>query len=214
MQGFVLYCLCDVVYDGRAYSTLERGNYLIIYKPDGSLLIHGSSKSTPRNYQSVGSRVDLHLERNSDFGQHGTLVSRNNNEIITINIHNVIFIECLREWSDHDIIISKTEKELSDKLVINWSRYIKGDFVNIIREFKTPLGPVDVVGIEANNTHHVVEVKRRRASISGCTQLKRYVDSLSEQVPVLGYLASPSISATAAKYLEKLNFTWIEIGFD
>ena len=82
MQGFVLYCLCDVVYDGRAYSTLERGNYLIIYKPDGSLLIHGSSKSTPRNYQSVGSKVDLQLERESEFGQHGTLVSQNNNETI------------------------------------------------------------------------------------------------------------------------------------
>jgi len=209
-KGFVLYCLCDVIYDGRAYSTLERGNYLIIYKPDGSLLIHGSSKSTPRNYQSVGSKVDLHFKN----GGGGVLVSNNNNETITINIHHVIFIEHLHKWSDNDIIISKTEKELSEKLITNWSKYIKGDFVSITREFKTSLGPVDIVGIEANNTHHVVEVKRRKASISGCTQLKRYIDSLSEHVPVLGYLASPSISATAFEYLKKLNFTWIEIGFD
>jgi len=156
MQGFVLYCSCDVIYDGRAYSTLERGNYLIIYKPDGSLLIHGSSKSTPRNYQSVGSKVDLQLERESEFGQHGTLISHNNNETITITIHHVIFIEYLSDWSDSEIVISKTEKELVDKLVANWSSHIKGKFTTIIRELKTPLGPVDVVGIEANCTHHIV----------------------------------------------------------
>lgn len=54
-KPFALYAECSIIYDGRAYSTLANGRYLIIYKQDGSLLIHGGDLCKPRNYQGPGS---------------------------------------------------------------------------------------------------------------------------------------------------------------
>jgi RecB family endonuclease NucS len=58
-MNFVIYAECDIIYNGRGYSTLERGNYLIIYKDDASLSIHGSTKVLPRNYQSEGTKLTV-----------------------------------------------------------------------------------------------------------------------------------------------------------
>lgn len=56
--AFILFANCDVLYDGRAQSTLETGNYLIIRKADGSIQIQAANKTTPRNYQSSGAVIE------------------------------------------------------------------------------------------------------------------------------------------------------------
>lgn len=202
---FILYAECSIIYDGRAYSTLELGNYLLLYKSDGSFLVHGADLCKPRNYQQAGSILNV------DGNQ---IISNNKKEKIIIDINNIISYTPLHDWSYSKIEITKTEKELVNKLINNWHDYFDDDFYIIQQEFKTEHGPIDLVGITEDEKYYVIEVKRKKATISNITQLKRYVDILSKKNKVFGYLASPEISDNALKFLKDSGFNWIEVGFD
>lgn len=202
-RPFSLFARCEVVYDGRAYSTLEVGNYLIIHKDDGSLQIHNSRKITPSNYQ--GSK--------SSLKQRGhLLISKSKKETITIIIHQIISLTYLKYWSDAEIIITRTEQDLVDKLFYDWP--IEGEFMHIFQEYQTELGNIDLLGVTFDMVFHVIEVKRVKASISHVTQLNRYVEILAEHYDTEGYLASPEIGERAMTYLEKCGYNWIQVGFD
>lgn len=202
-KPFILYATAEVVYDGRAYSILERGNYLIIYKDDGSIQIHGGNKIQPRNYQ--GAKSTIKLDGN-------ILTSSNKKETIIINIYKIINISYLDNWSCNEINIRKTEKELANKIFINWCDYIDGDFEIIEREYKTDVGDIDLIGWAADLTIHVVEVKRKKASLSDCTQLLRYIEAIGGNS--IGYLASPEIGENALRYLNKHDLKWLYVDFD
>lgn len=205
-KPFILYANCSIVYDGRAYSTLAGGHYLIIYKSDGSLLIHGKNLCKPLNYQPAGSKLTL---------EGNIITSINKKEKIVINITEIINIQSIDNWSDTKIEIKRTEKELVDKLFNNWDEYIDGEFAELIREYHTEHGPIDLLGIASNGVYHAVEVKRKKASISNGTQLKKYVDAIVDQGhSVIGYLASPEINDNVINYLNRHGFKWIKVEFD
>jgi RecB family endonuclease NucS len=202
---FILYAKAEVFYEGRASSKLEIGNYLVIHKADGALLIQAATKTTPRNYQSPGAILTL---------DENTLVSKRKKETIKIIIHQLYNISYLQDWSTADIVITKTEKELVKKLIDNWSDYIPGDFVTIQQEFPTLLGPVDLVGVDTDKKHHVVEVKRKNISVPHVSQLDRYVSAVRDiGEEAVGYIAAPHIGKNALAYCEKQGFQYIMIDF-
>lgn len=198
-----MYAYCEVQYAGRAVSYLKPGNYLITHKSDGSLLIHNGENITPCNYQGPGSKLRLESD---------TLISQRKKEIIKIKILNLIHFSPLSEWSNNKIEIQKTELELVKKFVANWDTYITSPVATIETEYKTPVGSIDIIGIEIKGCKHVVEVKRKTATIKDCTQLKRYVDYFG--IGTAGYLASPNISQNARTYLGGCGFSWICIDFE
>lgn len=200
--SFILYCDCNVKYDGRASSILDYGNYLIIYKADGSLQIHASNKISPRNYQGAKSLLSI------DDNQ---ITSINKLEKIIILLRNVYFVFQLRDWSNNEITITKTEKDLVDKLCLNWNEYMNIACDNIVREYKTDHGPVDIVGLDRKNIKHVIEVKRRKATIKDVTQLRKYLECIDDSI---GYLAAPSISTKAKSYLYQHECNYINIDFE
>lgn len=199
---FVLYADCVVTYSGRAESTLDRGLYLIIHKSDGTLLIHSSTKNPPRNYQGPGAKLEYHADK---------LISKRKSEIIKITLYNIISYMPLSNWSDTSVSISKTEKDLVQKLFNNWFDYFDVDLEIIYTEYESGLGPIDLLGIDSNNVYHVVEAKRTTAVLSHCSQLQRYLESLHGLHITMGYIASPKISKNALKYLEKHGYKWLEI---
>ena len=202
---FLLFAQAEVFYEGRATSTLEVGNYLIIHKTDGALLIEAATKTTPRNYQGPGAIL-------SQCGH--ILISKRKNETITIVIHKLHNIKYLTNWSSAEIIITRTEKDLVNKLIANWSDYISGDFVLIQTEFPTLLGPVDIVGVDTEGTHHVVEVKRKNISVPHVGQLSRYVSAIYDTGErVIGYIAAPNIGKRALAYCGSSGFNYIKIDF-
>ena len=52
MSSFFLHANIEVIYDGRASSTLERGDYVVIKKPDNSIQILARDQIQPRNYMT------------------------------------------------------------------------------------------------------------------------------------------------------------------
>lgn len=203
-KPFSLYANCEVIYDGRAYSILESGNYLIIYKDDGSIQIHGANKIQPRNYQ--GAKSALEVDNNH-------IISRNKKETITININEIIDLTYLDDWSMSEVNICKTEQELVHKLFTNWDNYIDGEFQVIQKEFPTKYGPIDIAGYDSDGILHMVECKRGKVTIANCTQLLRYIEAMGHD-NVVGYIAAPTIGDNAKKYLEEHGCRWISIDFD
>lgn len=199
---FILYAKCSVEYDGRAYSTLDVGNYLIVHKQDGSFLIHGADLSTPRNYQGPKS----YLEYDGD-----KLICKSKKELIVVNIHSIINYIKLSDWSTAKIEISRTEKELVDKLCNNWSEYFQKEASDIFREYKTDNGPIDIVGIVGDD-YYIVEVKRKKGTINNCVQLKKYAEAIDGNT--IEFLASPAITDNAMKYLSNNGMYWIRVDFD
>lgn len=129
------------------------------------------------------------------------LTSINKKEKIIISISEIINYTPFEDWSSAKIEISRTEKELVHKLFYNWHEYFDGDFYSIKKEYNTEHGPIDLLGITEDGVYHVIEVKRKKGTISGGTQLKRYVDVLRDQgLKVHGYLACPEIGDNALKY--------------
>ncbi len=204
-SAFVLYCNCEVYYSGRALSSLSPGNYLIIHKPDGTLLIHGSEKNPPRNYQGPGAKLEFINNK---------LISRRKSETIEIIIHDIISYVPLIKWSNNLVEITKTEKDLVRKLLDNWFDYFNVELEIIYIEYQSNLGPIDFLGIDNKNVYHIVEAKRGTAVLSHCSQLNRYIESFQEKnADIVGYIASPKISANAMVYLEKHGCRWIQIDF-
>lgn len=204
--AFALYCQADVLYDGRAQSVLQSGNYLIIMKRDRSLLIHGGSLLKPCNY--LGDGTTISREGNK-------LICKRKGELITIVIQQTIWCMPLENWTQTMPVISKTEKDLARKLVTNWNQYFHGNFQVVLTEVPTDVGPIDAMGVSDNNCKHVVEIKRGKATLKDCSQLRRYVEHVREgdDNEVFGYIASPRIGVNAHKYLAKHGLRWLHIDF-
>lgn len=206
-KSFALYADCHVVYEGRAFSKLARGRYLIIYKTDRSLLIHNNRKSPPVNYQNSGSILTI---------DDNVITSIRKKETIRIFVHEVLKYNELEEWSDATAAVSCTEKDLVNQIYNDHKKYLPIEDLELHKEYPTDHGPVDLVGIDKDNTYYIIEVKRVKGALSHCSQLKRYVDSVKAQKDVVinGYLACPQIGKNALTYLTSLGFTWIEINHD
>lgn len=199
-----MFATCSVEYRGRAESTLQTGNYLIIYKGDKSLAIHGSTDIIPRNYHGYDTLCQV---------DNNILLFKRKSETIKIIIDNIIFQRDLDGWSDYKIKLVRTEDDLRNKLIANIHNYIP-NVVEVFKEFATDYGPIDVLCIDSNGVYHVLEVKRKSAGIAACGQLRRYVDILSESRQVMGYLAAPVINRNAIRFCDKNGFMCILIDFD
>lgn len=201
-QPFCLYALCEINYDGRACSTLKQGNYLILYKNDGSLLVHGGDKTIPKNYQSAGAKLTI---------EGSTLISKRNKEIIRIKVDSVIFYKQLELWAEHSINIIRTESDLVNKLCNNIVDYLNFVPVQVLREYSTDLGKVDICAVDDCNRRHLIEVKRVKATKNHCNQLRKYIDCVEGSI---GYLAAPDISDKTLGYMKEKGYNWIKVEFD
>lgn len=179
----------SINYDGRAYSTLENGYYIITKKIDGSLMIHGSKLTTPLNYQPPGGKIQIIDNK---------LVAKRKNETITIIIINIILYYNIIDWSDNKIVLSRTEAEAID-IVLNILK-TNINIKQIYREFPTVYGPIDIVIIDVNNIHHVIEVKRKTLYFNHYIQLTKYLTYFkNNNLKYIGYLAGTAISPKLQK---------------
>ena len=200
---FLIYAEASVEYDGRAYSTLDVGNYLVIYKKDGSLLIHGCDLSKPLNYQGPKSKLEY---------KDNILISRNKKETISIRIQKIHNYVELNDWSSNKIQISKTEQELVEKLCDDIRGYLGiSGYVEIYTEYRTDNGPIDVL-VKNDGKIHIIEAKRKKATKNNCVQLKKYQETFGEDT--IGYIAAPDIGDNALEYLEANGGKYIRVDFD
>ena len=211
MSSFFLHANIEVIYDGRASSTLERGDYVVIKKPDNSIQILARDQIQPRNYMT---KIYLDVDENQ-------IIVKSKSEIIEITVHQIHQLHPIYPWSSHKIKLIKTEAELRDKIADNPKYYLNIDPLQYImeKEFQINVGAIDLIFFpRIGNIIHVIEVKRKAINISAAYQLKRYIDFLRKSYPVdqntiIGYLAAPTISNKAINHCKEHQITYIKVNF-
>lgn len=204
-----LFARCRVHYDGRAKSELGPGDRIIIIKPDGSFLIHQKNKREPVNWQPPGSMVSFFIE---DGAVRLRSVRRKPREVLEVELIETYLISYFQAEDYEELALTGSEAEMADLIFENpW--LIEEGFRPLFKEKPIKHGIVDILGRDRDGNLVVLELKRRRADLHAVSQLKRYVDTLSEEHgSVRGILVAPSLTSGARKLLqaEGLEFRKVE----
>lgn len=188
-------------YEGRAKSQLEElMPRLIISKPDGTFMVHESSKREPRIWNPPPSSLYASIEQ-------GILTIRsvraNPREVVIVEVPIIRFISALRLGTTVNYRVFGREEDVVNAIVNN-PNIIEEGLQVVAKEYHTLVGDIDILARDSRGNLVVIECKRSQAGPEAVHQLKRYVEHLSqrENGTVRGILAAPSISSAAYHYLK------------
>ncbi|HHQ45496.1 MAG TPA: DUF91 domain-containing protein [Candidatus Altiarchaeales archaeon] len=198
----VLAAKCSIEYWGRSRSVIGAGDRLIIYKPDSTLLIHSPEGFKPTNWMS--SPTDTIAEAGEGFFTLHSQRTKSPYEEMKIRVEHVHDYKCYCGMRDGGKLeLTHTERDMQDYLAENM-HLISKDFRLKAREYRTPLGFIDLYG-KLNGKYCAVELKVERAGLPAALQIKRYKEWLEEHVKAdaEAILVATSITPNAKKLLEK-----------
>jgi len=205
----IITACCRVYYEGRAKSTLEYGDRVVIIRPDGSFLVHKCEKRNPVNWQPPGCSIrykvkdDLFLIRS---------IRKTPKEILDVEISktHVIMYFIAQDYEKLDLIGS--EEDMANFIFYENPEVIEEGFKPIAKEKFISNGVIDILGRDKNGNMVVLELKRGRATLDAVSQLKRYIDSLKEHNGNLrGIIVAPSMTNSAMKLLKKYKLEFKEL---
>lgn len=193
---------CSVKYEGRASSTLEPGDRVVLIKSDGSVQVHRPFELSPVNWQPPGSILRVRM-------QEGTLnlraYSQRGGESLEVIFSNLILLAMLDLKDAGAFFLHASEEEMRNAILLQPSILEEG-FKPLAVERPVEQGFIDILGLDGRGTLTVVEVKRRDVGRDAILQLKRYVDSLKMETgkEVRGIIAAPGLAKGAQGMLVAL----------
>ena len=203
---------CRVDYKGRARSTLELGDRIVMIKEDGATLIHRPTGYKPVNWQSsnnyfrtnlIGESLVLHV------------IHRIHPESLKIVFYQVDIIMTMKMMDIGRFDLHVSEKEIQIAIQSHPDLLEKG-FTPIAFEKKVEPGFLDLYGRDSSNRLVVVEIKRVRGGQSAVLQLARYVLDMRKTInpDIRGILVAPTISRGVQKLLATLNLEYKKINLE
>jgi RecB family endonuclease NucS len=211
-ESIVFFCSCEITYSGRAEASLKKGDRILMIKNDRTVVVHQPEGSAAINYMRTGSAVEIKW-----LDDHLLLKVRSpdNKEFLEVEIFKIYGMINYKLEDGIKQELAGNERDMSDMLK-DHPEMISPDFKPLSREEHTKFGFIDVFGHDKKGNLMVVECKRYTASLQCVTQLRRYVEKISELKgikieQVKGIMASPSISPNALEMLKKWGFGWKQI---
>ena len=190
---------CIVNYAGRASSTLELGERILIIKADGSLLVHRPVGYEPVNWQPAGSIFSV---KASETKLEVHAVRHNPRENVKITFSSLLLVSALNLEDSGEFLLYASEKDMHQAILLKPSLLEEG-FKPISYEKKVEPGFVDVYGVDKDGKLVVVEVKRKTAGKEAVLQLARYIDAIKEKAnrELRGVLVAPSLGKDVQRLL-------------
>jgi RecB family endonuclease NucS len=190
---------CRVHYVGRASSTLEEGERILIIKSDGSLLVHRPVGYEPINWQPAGSIFHVKAGE-SNLEVHA--VRQKPRENVKITFSNVLMVSALSLEDSGEFLLYATEEDMHRAILLKPELFEEG-FKPISWEKKVEPGFVDVYGEDSQGRLVVVEVKRKTAGKEAVLQLARYIEAIKEKAnrELRGVLVAPSLGKDVQRML-------------
>lgn len=199
----------EIVYHGRAASTADAGDYLMLLKADGSLQVHAPQGLKPRNWQP---RVD-DLTLDLDDGQAVLMARRETpREVVRIVFLETAVALALVPRNDGSLTLHGSEAQMRRALARNPGLIERGLHV-LDEELPTGVGGVDLFARDERGRLVVVELKRGKATHEAVHQLERYVSRVREETgaQVRGILAAPEITVPARSRLAERALEYREV---
>jgi endonuclease len=193
---------CHVHYSGRARSTLEPGERLLIIKEDGSLLVHRPTGYEPVNWQPAGSV--FHVKANErELEIHG--VRQKPRENVRVNFETVLMVSTLNLSDSGDFLLHATEDDMH-RAILAKPELLEEGFKPISWEKKVEPGFVDIYGEDKDGKLVIVEVKRKTATKEAALQLAKYIDPIKTKVnrELRGILVAPGLGKDVQRLLATL----------
>jgi RecB family endonuclease NucS len=193
---------CSVRYTGRAKSTLEPGERILIVKEDGSLLVHRPVGYEPVNWQPSGSV--FHVQAKADAVEVHA-VRQKPRENVRVTFTNVFMVSALSLVDSGEFSLYASERDMHRAILLKPSLLEEG-FKPISYEKKVEPGFVDVYGVDKNGKLVVVEVKRKTAGKEAVLQLAKYIDAIKVKADreLRGVLVAPSLGKDVQRLLVTL----------
>ena len=193
---------CKVLYTGRAKSTLELGERILMIKEDGSLLVHRPVGYEPVNWQPSGSifHVQTHDDTLEVFA-----VKQKPREKVIVTFDSVYMVSALSLADSGEFMLHASERDMHKAILLKPSLLEKG-FTPISYEKKVEPGFIDVYGEDKEGKLVVVEVKRKTAGKEAALQLAKYIDAIKEKATreLRGILAAPRLGKGVQSLLATL----------
>jgi RecB family endonuclease NucS len=197
---------CHVHYVGRARSTLEPGERLLIIKSDGSLLVHRPVGYEPVNWQPAGSIFHVEI-KNEGLEVHG--IRQKPRENVRVTFDSIYLVSSLSLSDSGDFLLYASEDDMHRAILLK-PELLEEGFKPISWEKKVEPGFVDIYGEDKNGKLVIVEVKRKTASKGAALQLAKYVEPIKAKVnrEVRAVLAAPSLAKDVQRLLMTLGLEY------
>lgn len=193
---------CHVKYVGRATSTLELGERILIIKSDGSLLVHRPVGYEPVNWQPAGSVFHVQV-KDEKLDVHG--IRQKPRESVLVTFENVYLASSLNLSDSGDFLLHASEDDMHRAILLK-PELLEEGFKPISWEKKVEPGFVDIYGEDKNGKLVIVEVKRKTASKEAALQLAKYIEPIKAKVnrEVRAVLVAPSLAKDVQRMLVTL----------
>jgi endonuclease len=200
---------CHVHYVGRANSTLELGERLLIVKSDGSLLVHRPVGYEPVNWQPAGSVFHVQVGSGS-LEVHA--VRQKPRENVKVTFSSILMVSALALSDSGEFLLHASEDDMHRAVLLKPDLFEEG-FKPISWEKKVEPGFVDIYGEDKNGKLVIIEVKRKTASKENALQLAKYIKPIKAKVnrPVRAVLAAPSLGKDVQRMLVTLGLEFKEL---
>lgn len=193
---------CSVLYEGRAKSTLEPGERILIIKEDGSLLVHRPVGYEPVNWQPSGSIFHVQTKPNI-IEVHA--VRHKPHENVRITFYEIFFVSAINLADSGEFALHASEKDMHQAILMKPSLLEEG-FKPIVYEKKVEPGFIDVYGVDKNGKLVIIEVKRKTAGKEAVLQLAKYIEALKGKTEreLRGVLVAPNLGKDVQRLLVTL----------
>ena len=206
---------CQVDYVGRLTAHLPMAPRLLLVKADGSVSVHADDRAyKPLNWMTPPcSLTESEHPENSDHFL--WVVENKSGEQLRITITE-IHQESRHELGvDPGLVKDGVEAHLQELLAEHIETLGHG-YSLVRREYMTAIGPVDILGRDADGVSVAVEIKRR-GEIDGVEQLTRYLELLNRDPllsPVKGVFAAQVIKPQARTLAEDRGIRCVTLDYD
>jgi RecB family endonuclease NucS len=202
---------CEVSYTGRLNAFLPEAVRLLVFKADGSVLVHADSGGyKPLNWMTPPTVVE---------DGEGVIVVRKragrSEDRLEIRIAEVLAEVEHELGEDAGLEKDGVERHLQEALAAQPGA-VEAGLRLVRREWLTEIGPVDLLCRDAEGRAVAVEIKRR-GEIDGVEQLARYLERMDRDPslrPVRGVFVAQVIKPQAKVLAESRGITCVEVDYD
>ncbi|MFB6166776.1 MAG: endonuclease NucS [Candidatus Nanohaloarchaea archaeon] len=205
--------LCSVNYQGRAKSSLDRGERLVVAKQDSALLVHGPENYQPKNWQPEVDSWDI--ETDPARGEMVLEAWREDpDEVLEVRFEDIELVYVTKMVDRSELKLRGHEVDIHESIEEE-PELVEEGLKLIERERKTPAGYIDVFARDPDDRYVVIEVKRN-PDYNTVLQLQRYVDEIEEEFAseVRGILVAPKMTDNVLEYLEERGLEFVEVDME
>jgi endonuclease len=202
---------CEVSYTGRLSAFLPESTRLLLFKADGSVLVHADAGGyKPLNWMTPPTAIEEAGDRFVVRKRAGKSEDR-----LEIRLFE-IFSDVSHEMGEAaGLEKDGVERDLQEQLAAQ-PRALGEELRLVRREWPTDIGPVDLMCRDGDGGWVAVEIKRV-ATIEAVEQLTRYLERIrldTARAGCRGVLAAQAIKPQAATLAESRGIRCVEVDLD